>query len=329
MAVPIIEPPAFVDIDPDIPEGTVSDIRGLPQRVPVPGFFPPSDVNKIIYGPGHGPSWSDVWDWTKNSASDVLGWFQSPPSLSEATVQRIVETFVGQSQKAITSFIDDAVNFAAYGLNAVNLYAITGIYTLFADIQQMALDFGALRLQVATIDWQEIPALFNEIGRIGNSIEPAILHGLANVETWAIDNIFTPLYENIGQAEAQARDYTNQWASAVAADAHAYTLASVLPIWSVLQQIQAKQLAQEALNNDCTTPMCDVMGPKTDLGKWLKALNIAATAALLAELAALDGNGIETLLRGLIAVSGGVIDDIDAVFTGGESIGSAFLHAGT
>jgi hypothetical protein len=78
---------------------------------------------------------------------------------------------------------------------------------------------------------------------------------------------------------------------------------------------------------ECGAPMCESFGPKTDLGKFLKLLNVAADAALLAELASLDCAGIEKLLAGLVKVSGGVIDDLDAMFTGTETLGGVLAKA--
>src|SRR5258708_3724536 len=115
MALPL-EPPIPVDIPGDVPEGTVTRVPFGRQPIPIPGFIPPLDpVHHIIAASPLNPSWSDVWGWTKSAAGTVLGWFDSPPSVSEALVQRIVEAYVGEAQKAWSTFVNDAVDFAAFG----------------------------------------------------------------------------------------------------------------------------------------------------------------------------------------------------------------------
>ena len=67
--------------------------------------------------------------------------------------------------------------------------------------------------------------------------------------------------------------------------------------------------------------MCETMGPKTDLGKLLKALNLAATAALLLELSNMTEAELANTIDGLAKMAGGIIGDLDSMFfQGGETL---------
>jgi hypothetical protein len=63
--------------------------------------------------------------------------------------------------------------------------------------------------------------------------------------------------------------------------------------------------------------MCQTMGPKTDLGKFLKALKIAEFAAFLIELGNLNEHGIEGLLSDLQHWGAHVIKTFDNLFVSG------------
>lgn len=272
--------------------------------------------------------WDNVFGWVKGTAKGFYSLVGGGAAVVADQVEQVVEAWAGQLLKSLSGFINELADFAADGLNAVLGIGADAVGLLLTDVLNIEDLFGTLEGLVANIADAIIPALLGEIIRIGGSIEPRILDGLAGVETWAIDNLYHPLlhdlittagdlYDAIDTAVGNVMDEIE---SAVASEA----LARVLAVAGLATALATITTWVE----ECGAPMCDTIGPKTDLGKFLKGLSLVGNAALLAELATLDADGIESLLRGLQALSRGVIDDLGAIFTGGETIGGAITRAG-
>lgn len=300
--------------------------------VPVPAVNPPAipSPGPIIryLGEGEHAVWDNVFSWVTGSAKKFLGLEGAGLSALEALVLPIVETYVGQLLQAGSGFWNDISDFAATGIEAAIDFADEGLRRLLRDVLGIEDWVSGLQTLLGLVADVAIPALLGEIIRIGGSIDARILGALAGVEAWAIDNIYNPLLEDVVRTAGDLYDAIQATAEWVVAEAEGLVSAETLARIAAIGALAASVAALAEWVAECGAPMCDTFGPKTDLGKFLKALNIAGTAALLAELAALDADGIETLLRGMQALAGGVVDDFEAIFTGGETIGSAIAHTG-
>lgn len=80
----------------------------------------------------------------------------------------------------------------------------------------------------------------------------------------------------------------------ISAGATAAIAVHLAPVIESIRNINARLAAVEAETEECTKPMCEDIGPKTDWGKFFHSVKTAAIFAALAELAAADVGDIES-----------------------------------
>lgn len=298
-------------------------------KLPDPG----ADIAYVGHGIAAGAE--DVWNWVTGTAKKTINLASSVVAVTLDEVTTVVEAYGGQLLKSAISLINDLAKLTASEFSTAYLVLAYATGELQNAIDGIDTIIGLVDGVVVGIENVTIPALLTEIIRLGASIEPRILEGLANVETWAIDNIYDPVQTDIVRTAGDLYDAIQNTADWVTATAEGLVSAETLARIEALASLDAivaaiAGTATIALTwvEECGAPMCSYAGPNTDLGKFLKLLNLAGEAALLAELASLDGAGIENMLRALVSLSHGVIDDVDALFTGGETVGSLLAHAG-
>lgn len=156
------------------------------------------------------------------------------------------------------------------------------------------------------------------------------LNTIHAMKVWTYESIFVPLAKDVAAEQVQRQAADNKIITQDIPAVHADLLAKLAPVAAAATA--ALNLARQTAKwvDDCGVPMCDTVGPKTDVGKWLKRLNIAASAALLAEIASWDEGDVERLIKSLGTIGNGVIEDIDHMFfNGGHSIGHTLASAVT
>lgn len=130
------------------------------------------------------------------------------------------------------------------------------------------------------------------LNNVGAGIQAQINHSTNALRAEMIRDILNPLHTSVVRLGTIANTALGE----------AHTLESqmkrhVLPELAAATLIgkQALTMAKQAKQweDDCGEPMCQTMGPKTDLGKLLKRTNVAAILALLAAIAALDPDTVE------------------------------------
>jgi hypothetical protein len=296
-------------------------------------LIPHEDTKQLYPWAGAGPSWGDVYNWVKDRLVHDVGSIATAPSWQNVVFA--VTAGLGRSIQAVSGFVNLAIDYTA--LVAEDLAHVARI-----TFDEIAYVSSFLEDQITNLEHLTgglANDLYRAIDQLRQQLQAEMLQGqaavIAQVEAWAVANIAAPLYENLGQVYTGLTHYIDGKALEAIGAADAFTLQAIQPILASLAALEAGQAAQtainaaqKALNDECTTPMCDTMGPKTDLGKWLKKLQFLATAALLAELAAMNADDIENLIRGLTRLGGGIIDDIDAIFTGGLNVGEALAQTG-
>jgi hypothetical protein len=124
---------------------------------------------------------------------------------------------------------------------------------------------------------------------------------IAALQEWTITHIAQPLSDRLDQTTVianQARVSAHN--AGIRADSLAPQLAAVA---ALLHQMEPQLNRVLTETEQCTEPMCEYLGPKTDWGKLLSKFGPAAIWALLAELAALHPDEVakaaEALARGL------------------------------
>lgn len=205
----------------------------------------------------------------------------------------------------------------------VKLYVADYVQHRFINQRQReATQFNMLHGQLIK-QAKSIGALSTTALRLNKATEAARQHAQANAKTYtdarvkaAIDYANARAH-NVGVASEQyARDlsagdrtYAHNIAAQAERNANAYThhevhslldqlphlvapaiaaavAAHVAPITKALSQLQKQVNNLQTENDECTEPMCDVVGPKSDWGKLLKRFAPKAIFALLAVLAA-------------------------------------------
>jgi hypothetical protein len=151
---------------------------------------------------------------------------------------------------------------------------------------------------------------------------------VTGVESWAIDNIYGPLDAKIEREIAGVRtdvwNLTGAWADRLLGDIDAEALRRAAAIAAVAAGVAA--IAKWI--DDCGEPMCQNLGPKTDLGKLLKGLKVAAEVAALGALLQMDANDLARLIHALTARLGAVVGDIETFLgPGGETVAGLIAAA--
>jgi hypothetical protein len=317
------------------------DVLAPPEVVPfdpsvVPEWLPLTDPLNTYGGAGPLPHWKDVYNWVAGSIATKLSPGTPTSNVTWGDQENIWKATAGQTIAALSYFLiqDEQSNIA-----------INNAQTIALD--QLQLNTIGTFIQAGLI-LAQIPAqILQGQAAVIAQAQALMLQGVARAQAYtdavgavdrqyAIDTIFKPLTDVIGQVDANAKVREVQVAAMIPPEAQAIATATVAPVAAevavlapALAAVEAalKPLTDQAAN--CVNDMCKTMGPNTDLGKFLKALNLAGEAALLAELAALDGNGVKSVLQGLISLSKGVVNDVEALFTGGENVGQLFAKEGS
>lgn len=282
----------------------------------------PPEAPVTYYRHHYGPTWGDVADAFKSVFESTTP--KSIPSPSWIDTLIAVEQGIFHAINIVATFTN--LN-ADYTHTAVSILGQV-VDLLLNQIVDSGVIFANLIHNLDTKVQLLTTALQLEDQIVQSELEAQILQTQANVvavlQQWSYDHIFTPLYENIGQAEAQATAQANAVEAKIAPTAQAIATSTVAPALAAIATMAPAITALQKVTDDCTTPMCETMGPKTDLGKLLKALNVASAAAFFAELAALDRNGLEAVLRLLQHAARGVVDDVNALFVeGGHALGAS------
>lgn len=285
--------------------------------------IPKAGPDTPVQGDGPGADWDTYYNWIEHKATKLRNDVENAVGKIGPFITNEIQGYIGYTLQAIGTFINNLHLEITQDWESWFNYALAQERVLGDELDHIADVTGSLVGDNYELREVILPALLQRLAELDQQIKVAELESEANQQRWAEDNIYLPLYDQIQLHAIEQRQYTDDVATVLHVDTtqqvHDEQQQRIAALLLLAQQVNRLQVEQD----ECTQPMCDVMGPKTDLGKFLKALQFAAGAATLAELAALDKDGIESLLRGLQHLASGVIDDIGAIFTGGETVGEA------
>jgi hypothetical protein len=323
-----------VNVAGDTPTLTIdTPVPEIPQVIP--NWLPTPDPPQPFTGPDLRPTPDDIYNFVSAAIKKKLG---------EPLVQALVNQ--GQQLNAINTSNGEMIKALSYFMIQDEQSNIDLHNKLVIAIDQGQLDLVGHEIQVGFIlvDMQATAALnfaeayyhAEDVGKIAVAKAQQYADGVAALNRqWAMDTIFTPLTDRIGQVETAGRIADVQVAAMIPPEAQKIASATVAPVAAEVATLAPaltfvegglKTLQDQATN--CLNDMCKTMGPGSALGKFLKALDLLGSAALLAELATLDGAGIENLLKGLASLAQGITNDIEALFTGGENVGQLLTKIG-
>jgi len=324
-APPIIEP-----ISP-IPPIEIPNPGGGTTRLPIERGIPTQGVpfplpwTRDPNNPLPGPSWADVWDYISEP-------FKTGPQPVQLNLPAVIEAFQKPMERQLQATAT-YTNLLADYLEQVAIQQITNDLRLLRTTgtlyQRLNARLNRQRATIRAILDLAIPSLQAQIIAARTFSYQLSLNTAQAMKVWTYESIFVPLAteiatERVARQKVDHRIIT-QDIPAVHADLLT-KLAATTAIATGAATVAAKVATWVA---ECGGPMCDAMGPKTDLGKLLKLIHVAGMLALIAELAALDEHGLESLLAGLQRIGAGVIDDFDTLFVGGGgTLGETITRAG-
>lgn len=284
--------------------------------IPAPG----NPIPVIVHGAEY--AWDDVSGWAKGAFDTVTGWFDSAASVAADDVRAVVHSAMDTVQTAWSSFISELEGWIVEGIDAVT-QSVTDLGNFTIAAAQAVWNVSAAYTD-AVAQWilADVTGIEGRLSGLEHLIEDTAIGTIDLLETWAIDNIYHPLLTDIGRVEADVWDAA-RWVSAEA-EAYARDLVDseafrrALAIAGVAAAVGAITTWVE----ECGDPMCQTIGPKTDLGKILKGLQFAADLALITELANMDEAKLAALLRTIAAKAGALVSEFETGFVqGGETIG--------
>jgi len=141
--------------------------------------------------------------------------------------------------------------------------------------------------------------------KLVNAINAQTITGL---ETWTRTQVAQPLLKAVGDLHTTVTNETTLRLKAT----HNEILAEVMP---AIAAVVATQAAQQVITNkltkestECVQPMCDAMGPNTELGKGLSLLKGIKWLAILTALEAMDVKTLEALANTVAGTEGAIGD---------------------
>lgn len=308
--------------------GWFSDPAAPPQPAP-PVIEPPTlswvpvtDPFVTYSGAGVNPTWGDVYQWQQQTTHAQTPDVPQPSPISGAQVQHAIDVASGQTIKAIGGMINNAVDLQTLAADVLAQRIVDTQNVIGALTDNQALTNAQLHQILDLVVNGSLPQLWAEVNRLHAQIIGTAEGVLKVAQVWATDNIYKPLEEQLGQEKvnriAQVDSVETGLAGNVERIVGTMGLASAAEVTRIAAQVAT--LAQESA--DCTQPMCDTMGPKTNLGKLLKALSLASEAAFIAELLAMNESDLVAFLQTVFGKVATVIDAVETSFlSGGETIG--------
>lgn len=294
----------------------------IPQEPPeeVPGFH----GLEPYFVAGAKAAWSDVYSWVKTGWHALWGAASSAVTITADDVQNAIDIALGKEQQAWASFVGvldqwmaAAVTSLTETIGWVALIATAIDQTLTAELQAAEQLTGALLANLEARLLQEMIA-----GDL--ALEQFVLHEVQGVEQWVQSQVVAPFLIEIQRLQVQIQDETQH----VLQEAEGYSdlrlAASLAPVLAIIATIEQQVVKLQTENDECTEPMCETMGPNTNLGKWLKDLEALLGILAGVGLANLTAKDAERIASFFQAITTGTVDDfVNAFAGGGATLGSA------
>lgn len=282
-----------------------------PPGVPVP------DPPIIVIGHDLHETWDKVWDFVKEKAHPFVQQMEGQTLHLLAEAVPAIEAYTANGLKALGGFVNDVGDYAHIGN-----WVIGNQMGQIVEWAGNALDgltgglYGALT-HINNLEGLLLPQILDDIARLRQQIQDVGANLIPQIEAWAVGNIFDPLVDRIGQTEARVRGDVWQLVGGVASNLQGQIDANALNTLEHLAPIAAAVAALEQFKDECAQPMCETMGPKTDLGKFLKGLQLAGILALLMEVGNMTEADVEARLRDIAGDVSNIVSTFDHVFVGG------------
>jgi len=121
---------------------------------------------------------------------------------------------------------------------------------------------------------------------------------------WVTKTYGKPLTTQAVKTQAQLDDLEKRLPKMITTAVATAVAVSLEPIARTLTQVKTQLAKINEEIDTCVIPMCDTMGPKTDLGKLLKGLKVAKWLAIFAALETIDVKDLEALALAVAGTEG-------------------------
>lgn len=295
----------------------------------VPDSVPEPDPTVQYPGQGAKALWDDVWHYSKS----ILSYFgRSGPSVAYVTtdvLNQAIDDTLRSSVNSLSGFINqsaqlavDAQNWASKQLDALDAN-IGAIYQYFDDRIKF------LDAYVSSIVSDSLPALQHGLDLLRHDMLAGFAFNSAADRQWATDHIFRPLQEDIFREALRANAAIDESANAVRSYVDAHDIAQSLHFASLVAPLAVAVKALQTESEQCTQPLCEVLGPKTDLGKLLKGLKVATELAALTALLNMNEQDLANVITQVTGRLGAIVGDFEQFFApGGETVAGLIKAAG-
>lgn len=290
----------------------------------------PTDDEIIDFvGRGVKATWNDVWGWVRGTAKahiDAAGFLFGDEIIRFVPV---IEAYVGQQLKAVSSFISDVGNFAAAGIDHLADLALDAAWSI-VGIASFLYDFEvAWFVSLNDIVNRLLPnlgALALEAFDYAYNIAHAVGYGIME---WVLSSVMSPVLEELLRVENAIRADVFEFVAAVAGTIVEQVNGLELDLLARLALVAGITVSVARWVENCGDPMCRSFGPGTNLGKLFQAFETAGILALLMEIGDMTEDEIVARLQEFASDMGGIVDTVNDVFVGGGGslidVGKALL----
>jgi hypothetical protein len=288
-----------------------------------PPWLPGIEGTQPYLGLGAQPSWDDVYHYAENNYDTTFA--AGKNQTGDATAALILNAgraAIGSTLRAISGFVNQTVEMMQ--TQFTDLYQTLQFVLGGLDDTNRSQDVKIQHLQQEVAGLATIVAVEEQqIVKLHDTIFQAVEFEGAYLQDWANRTIVEPLLRAIVEEQNARKVEILQASQSVLQQAHTDTLTQLAPVAAAVAVATRAITALQAESANCTQPMCDTMGPNTNLGKLLKGLSLALDAAALADLLSLTAPELADELSQVIAKIAGYIGDFESYFTDGtETIGS-------
>lgn len=130
------------------------------------------------------------------------------------------------------------------------------------------------------------------------------LRVIQNVETWVRTDVANPVLREIAKVDGKIDSLSDSLGRLIKTAADEIVGAKIAGILATLAALGTTVAGLTAEMAECVEPMCETMGPRTDLGKLLSKLSVLKWAAILAALEATSVKDLEHLAEAVGGTEG-------------------------
>jgi len=268
------------------------------------------------------------WETIAHTARDLfhsaVSFFEDGASIAAGDVKSIVATALDVSQTMWSTYISTLEAWTITGIDEV----ASTLDDARAEARTGAIELGQM---IDALSGRLVDGLSNVLkvattytDDVVDTLARTVLGELGNVETWAIDNIASPLLNEIAVAKADVLDALERGLADVETYARDLVSSETLDRVAALAGLAAIVAALGAWIDECGVPMCETYGPGTDLTKLLKGLEALLGILAGVGLANLTERDVERIASYFLAITAGDAEGFVNAFAGaGETLGSA------